>query len=112
MSLQDESRHKMVTDAINKHFKDPEPRREEKIANDLKFLNNAVMLHIKPILKAGGGFDREALQSTIATLFQQGFEKFSKDELILMLTGYHVVIAMGIVDASPTGSSPDLLSGV
>jgi len=114
MGHYEESRDRMIKDAIAKHFGPPKLRPEEQVMQDAKDMTkNIFQNHINPILKAGGGFDRDALGAMITSLYIQGFEQFTKEELMFICVVLHTEIAMEIVDASPTGGSePDLLSGV
>lgn len=90
------------------------PRTEQDLLWE-KFTNiaNAIRQQIQPVLEAGGYHkDRAAINAMIHTMFLQGLDKFSKDELHQLCTSMASEGMMGSIDAAPFGgSTPDLLSG-
>lgn len=85
---------------------------EDKLMIKAKHVTTVMRQHLQPILKAGGGFDKDALRATICTLYLQSFDKFSKDELVSLCTILHTEIMLEDIDSNPSGNDkPDLLSG-
>jgi hypothetical protein len=71
-----------------------------------------VYQHVKPILQAGGGFDKDALGQTLFKLYWDELSKYSKEEQLALCVNFCVDQAMTAIDANPSGSDkPDLLSG-
>lgn len=79
-----------------------------------KTLTMTVRQHILPVLQAGGGFDKDALEATLFTMFVQGFDStmFTKEELIHLCATLHAQALMESIDKDPWGKGkPDLLAG-
>lgn len=75
----------------------------------------AVHNYLLPILKAGGGQDKPALEATVFTMFLQAFDSklYTKEEIIYLCSIVHTQAMMESIEADPGGTGkPDLLSGV
>ena len=102
---------KSVTDNLHKYDPKQDPLGE--LMDKTKQLTLEVLREIHPILVAGGGHDLNALRQHLALSYVEKFSKFSKDEMVQVLTILHTEIAMNQIATDPSGSGkPDLLSGV
>lgn len=71
-----------------------------------------VISTIKPVLKAGGGFDKPALRALVFSTMMERLHGLSKDEMHAVLTSILSDRIMQDIEGRPWGSDkPDLLSG-
>ena len=115
MSTNHEARRRMVTDGISK-LKWNKPQKlssPEALQAKIQETANRVYQTIRPILKAGGGFDKPALEETLFKLHFDEYTKLSKDELLTLCSFFSTAQAMQVIDANPSGADkPDALGGV
>lgn len=72
-----------------------------------------VRAHVKPILKAGGGFDEPALKQMIFTFIRDELHtKYDKEEILTLLCITLSDATLDDVRSNPSGNDkPDLLGG-
>ena len=102
---------KLVIDSLSAKHAKPDNAINRLIDKLGSCLGN-VQSTITPVLKAGGGFDKQALRALVFSSTMEQLSVFSKDELHNLLT---IVLAdrlMADIAANPSGNDkPDLLSG-
>lgn len=115
----DPDRHRrIVNDAIHqmKFVKDTKSSQHspiDKLMHDVADVLATVHAAVRPILKAGGGFDEPAIKQIIWTHTNELLRRFSRDELEVLVCVTLCDAIMDDISANPTGSDkgPDLLSG-
>lgn len=115
MSMTPEGRKRFVSDAIkNSKFASQHNTNIEfeEMFMQLNVCINDVQNIIKPILKAGGGFDEAALKPMIYKNLMERMDGFTKDELVAICTSVFADRLLEDVRANPRGNdNPDLLGG-
>jgi len=111
-----QKRSAIIKDAMSKFKYNPKLQTKshlELLVEKAKRSTYKVQYDIKPILAAGGGFDKPALQDMVSHLYLEEFNQYSRDELINLVTMMHTEEMMNTIDASPFGKdTPDQLGGV
>lgn len=107
--------HNRIVDAASKQLKfAPKERHNPMDALVAKAQQTTIFVRnaIKPVLKAGGWKDREALTDLITRQYLLHFQNYSQEELANLCTMLHTQLMLETVDASPWGDDkPDALSG-
>lgn len=111
----DQHEHKKIVSAALGKFKFNQQREVNPfilLIERAKRTTMNVLYQVRPILQAGGGFDKPALSETLTKFYLEEFRNYSKEELENLITMMHVEEAMGIIERDPHGKgTPDLMSG-
>ena len=113
-----EERKRIVADSISKmkFVKDAKSAANDPFNQLLDRLSHVLVnarVAVKPILKAGGGFDEAALKQIVYTCVRDDvWKKFDKEEMHVLLTIMICDNVMEDIRSNPRGNDkPDLLSG-
>jgi hypothetical protein len=112
-----EQHWKQVNDAVSKmkHVKELKGKMNDPMLRLMDALANMIVdvnLAVRPILKAGGGFDEAALKQTVFETCLDKVTVFSKDELQILICITVADAVMSDIQGNPSGNDkPDLLSG-
>lgn len=102
-----------IRNAALKNFKyTPKPLNPyELLIEKAVHTTNEVRAFIRPILKAGGHSDKQALVEMVTRQYLERFSAYSKQELENLVTLLHVQIMMESIEMNPLGSDKPTLLG-
>lgn len=111
--MSDQPRYKIsqaIVDGLNKK-QSVTPTAIDQLMYRMKSICDSTIRDITPVLKAGGGFDTQALREMVFKILAERLDNLSKDEMHSLLTILLADRLLTEIDKNPRGNdTPDLLS--